>query len=421
MNPTIAIIGAGYVGMQIAVTFAKAGIEVIAYDNDKQRIADLDHGIDKYLESIQYKNYKIKFSDDISSLALATHFIVALPTPINIHMVPDLAALKHATKDLGRVIKKNDVIVFESTVYPGATEELLIPILEQESGLKSGSEFYVGFSPERVVPGDAKHGLEKDVKVISGQNELALQKIKQLYEQTRSIKLYCAPSMKVAESCKLLENIQRDVNIALMNEYASIMGQMGIAMHDVLNAANTKWNFLSFKPGLVGGHCIPLDPYYLIYQANKYGARTNLISTAREVNEQFIHYIADSLLKLLKQQDSVIPSCKVILAGISFKPNVADTRHSLSLKLYTLLEQYGIEVFALDPIANRHDLNLNWVELGDMPVVDAIIITQGHEVFIDAGLNTFTAKLNLHGVLMDLPSIFNNRHSGQGNIIHWSL
>ncbi len=419
MNKTVAVVGAGYVGMQVAVIFAKSGFEVIAYDIDKCRIDELNHGIDKYLELNQCVGLNITFTYEIDLLAIAKNYIVALPTPVNPHLVPDLSALEQAATTLGRIIKKDDVIVFESTVFPGATEELMIPILARESGLKSGCEFYVGYSPERVIPGNVEHGLAKDAKIISAENEPALKRVRELYEQGGFTNLYPVPTMKIAEASKLLENIQRDVNIALMNEYASVMSAMGIPIHDVLTAAKTKWNFLPFKPGLVGGHCIPVDPYYLIYQANKYGVSTNLISSSRQVNEQFIHFIADTLIKLLTNQGIPISRAKVVLAGISFKPNVSDTRHSLSIELCKLLETYDIEVVALDPIANRHDLNLNWVEWEDMPVCDAMILIQEHDFFIKQGLGNLTKKLVKNAVFMDIPGVFANHNDD--SFVYWGL
>jgi len=372
------------------------------------------------MELNQCSGLNIKFTDETTLLSPVKNFIIALPTPVSLHLVPDLSALEQAATMLGGILKKDDVVVFESTVFPGATEELIIPILERESRLKSGYEFYVGYSPERFIPGSVEHGLNMDVKVISAQNEQALTRVKELYEQGGFVRLYSVPSIKIAEACKLLENIQRDVNIALMNEYAAVMSAMDISIHDVLAAAKTKWNFLSFKPGLVGGHCISVDPYYLIYQANKYGVSTNLISTARQVNEQFIHFIADSLIKLLTNQGICIGHAKVVLAGISFKPNVSDTRHSLSIELYKLLESYGIEVFALDPIAWRYGLDLNWVEWEDMPISNAMLFIQDHDFFIEQGLTKLTQKLVKNAVFMDLPGVFSD-HDRCSDFVYWGL
>ncbi len=259
------------------------------------------------------------FTHDSKLLSRANYFIVTISTPVDKNLIPDLSALENATQMIGQIIKKNNVIIFESTVYPGATEERLIPILEQQSGLKSGIDFYVGYSPERIVPGSKDHLLEKETKVISAQNKKALSKIKALY-QNFSIELYEAPTIRVAEASKLLENIQRDVNIALMNEYAQIMYKMNISFHEVMQAATTKWNFIPFKPGLVGGHCISVDPYYLIYQAQQWGARVDLISQARKVNEQFIHFVYDVLVKLLQHQGFSLANAKIIILGMSYKP-----------------------------------------------------------------------------------------------------
>ncbi|WP_133131247.1 nucleotide sugar dehydrogenase [Legionella yabuuchiae] len=417
----VAVIGTGYVGLQLASIFAKANCKVIAFDINEMRIKELSQGIDTACELKNFQNLDIMFTHEINDLKSATHYIAAPPTPINIHFVPDLQALKSVCKLIGSLLTKEDVIVFEPTIYPGATEELLIPILEEQSRLKSGIDFYVGYSPERIVPGDPEYRIETVTKVISGQNKKALNKIKKLYEKAFPVKPYIAPSIKVAEACKLLENIQRDVNIALMNEYAQVMSAMDISIYDVLDAANTKWNFLPFKPGFVGGHCIPLDPYYLIYQAHQYAINPNLIETARQVNEHFVSFILGILLKKMTNQRISFYKAKVALLGISFKPNTTDTRHSLSLDLYKRLKAYSIEVYACDDLADRRNLNLNWIDWKDIRDFNAIVLIQPHQDFLEQPAKQFIRKLTKHGVFIDLPGSFRNQLAHIKDIAYWSL
>lgn len=420
MKKSLAIIGTGYVGMRIGLKFAQSGFHVLAYDKDIKRVEDLKKGIDRRHDVKDFSQYNILFTSDIDSLLAVSSFIITVSTPLDKHLIPDLSSLKDAARTIGAVLKKDDLVVFESTVYPGATEEDLIPILEQQSNLKSGIDFYVAYSPERIVFGDAEYGLDKDIKVISAQNKKALGKIIKLYRYL-SCELHCASSIRVAEASKLLENIQRDVNIALMNEYTQIMNKMDISMQDVLLTAKTKWNFAPYKPGLVGGHCIPMDPYYLIYQANKYKASSELITKARQVNEDLPHYICDSLIKLLSQQGLLTQDAKILLLGISFKPNVADTRHSLSIELYKMLEQYDIEILALDPLVDREKNILNWVDWKDIPQCHGLILIQEHDFFLKIGLKKLCSILKENAVFMDIPGVFADKKDHFENIIYWSL
>lgn len=417
MDACLAIIGSGYVGMQIGMAFAKAGLRVIAFDNDKTRIAELRAGKDRYSSIKNFSKFNITFTNDISLLTAANYFIVTISTPVDEYLIPDLSAITSATKSVGQTIKKDDLIVFESTLFPGATEEILIPILEEQSGLQSGIDFYVGYSPERVVPGSKEYGLDTIVKIISGQNSEALAKVKNLYQLALS-ELYCAPTIKVAEASKILENIQRDVNIALMNEYAQIMNKMDISIHEVLLAANTKWNFLPFKPGLVGGHCISVDPLYLTYQANKYKAKSNLIAQARQINEDFVFYLCDSLIRLLSMQGFSLQASKVGLLGLSFKANVSDTRNSLSIELYKLLEQYGIEMYAIDPLVDHKKLTLNWSDWENSPPLQAVLLAQDHDAFIKQGYKALCSKLLKKGIFMDVPGVFAGQDNGRKDIIY---
>lgn len=420
MKKVIAIVGAGYVGMKIGLALAKAGFKIIAYDINELRIKDLSEGRDTYQELKNFNQYDILFTSNSTALAQSDYFIITISTPIDIHKNPNLTALDSATRTIGKMIKKNSVIIFESTIYPGATDDRFIPILEEESGLKSGVDFYVGYSPERVIPGNNEHPIEQEVKVISGQNKQALEKISALYQHLTT-DLFEAPTIKVAEASKLLENIQRDVNIALMNEYAQIMDKMGISIHDVLRTAYTKWNFIQFKPGFVGGHCIPVDPYYLTHQAKKFRAKTDLISQARDINEHFIHYIHATLIKLLHHQGFEIANAKIAILGISYKANVTDTRHSISLELYELLNQQGAFVWAVDPLANRLNLDLNWSEMTEVENAHAIILTQPHDCFIHLGLKNISQHLIKNGVLMDMTGVFSENPDLRSDMIYWHL
>ncbi len=421
MKRKIAIIGTGFVGLQLVAVFVKTGAGVIAFDTDVELITKLSQekeGGD--CTKHDFTNENIQFTSNPSQLAEATIFFAAVPTPLNPYFVPDLSTLKNASKIIGKVLKKKDLVIFVSTVFPGATEELLIPIMEEECGLQSGRDFFVGYSSDRSVVGDSKHDIDQEVNVVAGENEEVLTKIKKLYEKA-GLKTYCAPSIKIAEASKLIESIQRDLNIALMNEYAQIMEKMNIPIHEVLKAARTKWNFLPFRPGLVGGLGIPVDPYFLIYRANGFGINPNLISISRQINEQFIHFIANSLLRLFNQQKLSAHESKVVICGISYKANVSETRHSLSIKLYKLLEQYGLTLYAFDPCSKRQDLDLNWVNWGDCPNCEAMILVQPHDDFIKVGFNKLCNKLKKHTVFMDIPGIFNEQKNERNDIIYWSL
>jgi len=421
MKKTIAIIGIGYVGLHNAVSISKAGLNVIAYDKEEQRINDLSKGIDKNGEVTDFLNANLVFTSDPHKLLEANYYLISIPTPINERKVPNTFPLKSASKIVATALKKGDVVVLESTVFPGATSEILIPILEQDSGLESGKDFFVGYSSERIVPGDETNNLMNTTKVISGQNKEALDKIKQLYEHDFGWKIHCAPSVEVAESSKLLENIQRDVNIALMNEFAQIMEKMHLSINDVLEASKTKWNFLPFTPGLVGGHCIPEDPYYLIYQANKAGGIHNLITCARQTNEQFFRFIVDVVVKLLTKQDLALRNAKVAVLGISFKANVTDTRHSLSVALYHSLKTIGINAIACDPLSDGTVKDLHWVDLSQLNDCAAIILCQAHNEFKEMGAASFSKKIISKGVFLDIPGVFSGTAGFRDDIAYWSL
>jgi UDP-N-acetyl-D-galactosamine dehydrogenase len=422
MEPIVAIIGTGYVGLISALNFSKLGLKVIAFDINEQRIKELSSGVDSNQEIAKINRKNLVFTSDVSQLREAHYFLISVPTPLNIHQIPDLRALKSAAKLVGGILKKNDVVILESTVFPGATRELLIPILNKKSGLKCGQDFFVGYSSERIVPGDERlTELNTSTKVISGESAQALKKIEKLYRKIPGLKLYCASSLEVAESSKLLENIQRNVNIALMNEFAQIMDKMNISFHDVFEAAKTKSNFIPFTPGLVGGHCIPEDPHYLIYQANKLDCVHNLISCACQVNQQFYQFIMNVAINLLIKQRMPLHSANIAILGMSFKANVNDIRHSLSTNLYYNFKDLGINIIACDPLVTPEKINLNWVSLEDLSECQAIILCQAHKEFKELGAERLAKKLVPNGVLIDIPGAFAESAYFRKDIAYWKL
>jgi UDP-N-acetyl-D-galactosamine dehydrogenase len=422
MEPIVAIIGIGYVGLISALNFSKLGLTVIAFDINEKRIKELSSGIDSNQEIENINSTNILFTNEINQLKEAQYFLISVSTPLNTHQIPDLQALKSAAHLVGTILKKNDVVILESTVFPGATRELLIPILNEHSKLKCGQDFFVGYSSERIVPGD-EHltALNTSTKVISGENVKALKKIEALYKKIPGLKLHCAASLEIAESSKLLENIQRNVNIALMNEFAQIMEKMGISFHDVFEAAKTKWNFLPFTPGLVGGHCIPEDPHYLIYQADKLDCVHNLISCACQVNQQFYQFIINVAVKLLIKQGMSLHNANVAILGMSFKANVNDIRHSLSTNLYHSLKALGINVIACDPLVGSEKIDLNWKSLEELGDCDAIILCKAHKEFSNLGSKQLGKKVALHGVFIDIPGVFARSKDFRKDIVYWTL
>ncbi|WP_133136646.1 nucleotide sugar dehydrogenase [Legionella rowbothamii] len=422
MTQIVAIIGVGYVGLHSALTLSNAGIKVIAFDINQQRINELACGIDQNMEITDVHTKNINFTHDPEQLKEANYYLISVPTPINSHKVPDLHPLKTASKLVASVLKKGDLVILESTVFPGATRELLIPILNKNSGLISGTDFLVGYTSERIVPGDKRlTQLTTSVRVISGQNEEALRKIEQLYQLIPEIKVHSAPSLEIAESSKLLENIQRSVNISLMNEFAQIMDKLNIPFHDVLAAAKTKSNFHPYTPGLVGGHCIPEDPYYLIHQASTSDCIHNLISCACQTNQQFYYFIMNKLTTLLIKQKIVVSDAKIAILGMSFKANVNDIRHSLSINLYDNLKSMGINALACDPLVIHEKIDMDWIDLEELEQCDAIVLCQAHEEFIQFGVQKISDKLVTNGVFIDIPGVYAHSSGLRKDILYWGL
>jgi UDP-N-acetyl-D-galactosamine dehydrogenase len=420
-----AVIGLGYVGLRSALSLSKHGQFVIGFDVNKERLAELAAGVDRNLDisKEQLKDHHIQLTDNKEKLKEANFYIVDIGTPVNNFYIPDMSTLKSVCRDLGSVLKKGDMVVFESTVYPGATEEVFLPLLEQYSGLKNGEDFLVGYSPERIVPGDVNHDINNTEKILAGQNKAALDRMMQAYRHMVDATLVPVSTVKTSEAVKILENIQRDVNIALMNEFAIVMDKMGVNMNEVLEAAATKWNFLPFKPGLVGGHCISVDPYYLIYKARGLHIDTDLISTARKVNENFVNFIIETVTNKIIANYMQCKNLKIAILGLSYKKNVTDVRNSLSFTLYEKLTKIGFDVVSYDPVA--------WVKEAHTPITQttweemsqqqAIIITVDHDEFRNLGLTKITNKLYENGMLFDIPGMFYKCTLPRKDISYWSV
>ncbi len=407
MNPSIAIIGLGYVGFPLAVEFGKI-YPTLGFDIDASRIDELKSGVDRTQEvnAAQLAESKnLRFSSQVSDLASCNTFIVTVPTPIDHFKKPDLSPLLKASEMIGKVLKKGDVVIYESTVYPGCTEEDCVPVLEKHSGLVFNQDFFCGYSPERINPGDKVNTLTKIKKVTSGSTPEIAEWVDQLYKSIIVAGTHKASSLKVAEASKAIENAQRDVNISFVNELSLIFDRMGIDTTEVLEAAGTKWNFLNFKPGLVGGHCIGVDPYYLLHKSESLGYYPQVILSGRRVNDNMGIFVANKLVKLLIQKGKKIGGAKTLMLGITFKENCPDIRNSRVVDIYKELVDFGMEVDVYDPWANakevKHEHGISLVsELGQ--AYDAIVLTVAHREFLDLAFGELKAK---DGVLFDIKSI----------------
>jgi UDP-N-acetyl-D-galactosamine dehydrogenase len=406
-NYKIAIIGLGYVGLPLAVAFGERH-QVVGFDIHSERIANLKKGVDTTLQctSQEIANaHQLVFTDDLTQIKDCTIFIITVPTPVTKDKQPDLRLLLTASKMVGGVIKKGDIIIYESTVYPGCTEEDCVPVLEAYSGLKYNQEFYCGYSPERINPGDKVHTLTKIIKVTSGSTPEVASIVDNLYASIITAGTHKASSMKVAEASKSIENAQRDINISFVNELALIFDKMDIDTHEVLAAAATKWNFLPFKPGLVGGHCIGVDPYYLAHKATSLGYHPQVILSGRHVNDQMSTFVTEKVIKLLVQNNFKVQGAKVLLLGVTFKENCPDIRNSQTFEIYTALKKLGADVFAFDPFANgkevldAHQINL----VTSLETYDAIVLTVAHDFF--KSLNYASLKSSPNSVIYDTKAI----------------
>jgi UDP-N-acetyl-D-glucosamine/UDP-N-acetyl-D-galactosamine dehydrogenase len=420
---TLAVIGLGYVGLPIALEFARK-IKVIGFDINKARVEMMRDNIDPSgeLESSAFEGCNITFTDELDVLREAQFFIVAVPTPIDEHAMPDLKPLLGASTTVGKVLKPGDYVVYESTVYPGCTEEDCIPILEQLSGLKFGPDFKVGYSPERINPGDKEHTLAKIVKVVSGCDEESLENIAKTYELVVEAGIHRASSIKVAEAAKIIENTQRDVNIALMNELSLIFDRMKINTYEVLEAAGTKWNFLKFSPGLVGGHCIGVDPYYLTYKAKELGYDARVILSGRTTNDNMGAYIAKKTVQLMVKQGKDISMSKVLVMGATFKENVEDIRNSKVADVINELKGFSVNVDVIDQFADsrelEHEYGFGLVEEAARDY-DAVIVAVNHQPFAHLDQSYFESITKDKAVFIDVKGIYRDKINSK--LTYWSL
>ncbi len=426
----ISVIGLGYVGMPIAVAFAKK-VNVIGFDLNEKKIDLYKNGIDPTNEvgNEEIKKTTVEFTSDESKIKEAKFHIVAVPTPINSDKTPDLSPVEGASTIVGRNLTKGSIVVYESTVYPGVTEDICVPILEKESGLKCGIDFKTGYSPERINPGDKINTLEKIIKIVSGMDEESLNEISKVYELVIEAGVHKAGSIKVAEAAKVVENSQRDINIAFMNELAMVFDRMEIDTKEVVGAMNTKWNALGFTPGLVGGHCIGVDPYYFVYEAEKLGYHSQIILSGRKINDGMGKFVADAIIKKLILANKVVRQAKVVILGLTFKENTPDTRNSKVVDIIDSLRDYGIEPIIVDPEADaeeaKHEYNIDLVDIKDVKNADCIVLTVAHDIFkqmswdeIDSLYGDFE---NNDKILIDVKSILDRKEIEEQGYSYWRL
>ena len=403
----IAVIGLGYVGLPVAAAFARAGVPVTGFDIDQRRITELCefHDRTNEVETADLRHASLSFTHDVNVLASSNFFIVTVPTPIDEARQPDLGAMFAASRTVGKVLKKGDIVVYESTVYPGAVEDECVPLLEKASGLKAGSDFKVGYSPERINPGDKQHRFETIMKVVSAQDAATLDIVADVYGSVVTAGIHRAPSIKVAEAAKVIENTQRDLNIAFMNELSLIFQALNIDTGDVLAAARTKWNFMPFQPGLVGGHCIGVDPYYLTYRAEKAGYHPEVILAGRRINDGMGQRIARECIRgLLRRKGG---AGVVTVLGLTFKEDVPDTRNSRVVDIIRELESFGLQVQVSDPMADpadaMHEYGVKLIDSDSLQPADAIIVAVAHKAYVDAGWPMIQKLLkNGDGLVLDV-------------------
>ena len=425
----LSLVGLGYVGMPIAVAFARK-IKVVGFDLNEKKIELYKSGIDPTNEvgNDVIKNTKVDFTADPSKLKEAKFHIVAVPTPVNDDHTPDLTPVEGASRILGQNLTKGSVVVFESTVYPGVTEDICVPILEKESGLKCGVDFKIGYSPERINPGDKVHRLETITKIVSGMDEETLDTVAKVYELVVEAGVYRADSIKVAEAAKVIENSQRDINIAFMNELSIIFNKMGIDTKSVLEAAGTKWNFLKFQPGLVGGHCIGVDPYYLTYKAEELGYHSQIILSGRRITDDMGKYVAESMVNNLIKADIPVKGAKVAILGFTFKENCPDTRNTKVIDIYKELGEYGITPIVVDPAADVDEAKrLYGITFDTMDAVknmDAVIVAVAHKEFLSLDkekISAFFDPNHSKKVFMDIKGLFDRKEYLTEDYIYWRL
>lgn len=424
----IAIVGLGYVGLPLAVAFSKH-FNVFGFDTNKDKINIYLSGIDPTGEVgnkiLQSSN--IMFTSDENILKQANFIIVAVPTPINGDKTPNLDPVKSATKIIGRNIKMNSIVVFESTVYPGVTEDICAKIIEEESGFNVGEHFKIAYSPERINPGDKVHRLHNIKKIVAGMDNDTLDIVANLYNKIIDVGVYRAPSIKVAEAAKLVENAQRDINIAFMNELAMVFDRMDIETNEVIRAMNTKWNALGFKPGLVGGHCIGVDPYYFIYKAEALGYNSQIIAAGRRINDGMSEFVVQAIIKEIIRTKIDISKAKIYLMGMTFKEDCPDTRNSRAIDVYKLLDEYGLNLFVVDPVANKDEMYAHYgielISMDDVKDADCVVFLVGHKNFREldiADLDRIFKKNNFK-IIIDIKSIYDANYLRKKGYIYWSL
>ena len=425
----LSLVGLGYVGMPIAVAFARK-IKVVGFDLNEKKIDLYKSGIDPTNEvgNDVIKNTTVEFTADPKKLREAKFHIVAVPTPVNDDHTPDLTPVEGASRILGKNLTKGSVVVFESTVYPGVTEDICVPILEQESGLKCGVDFKIGYSPERINPGDKVHRLETIVKIVSGMDQETLDTVAKVYELVVEAGVYRAQSIKVAEAAKVIENSQRDINIAFMNELSIIFNKMGIDTKSVLEAAGTKWNFLKFYPGLVGGHCIGVDPYYLTYKAEELGYHSQIILSGRRINDDMGKYVAESMVKNLIKADIPVKGAKVAILGFTFKENCPDTRNTKVIDIYKELGEYGITPIVVDPAADADEAKrlygITFETMDAVKDMDAVIVAVAHTQFLNlkkSDIGGFFYPVHKKKVFMDIKGLFDREEYLTEDYLYWRL
>ena len=427
----LSLVGLGYVGMPIAIEFAKRGVKVIGFDLNAAKIETYKSGIDPTHEvgDEAIQNTTVEFTADETRLGEAKFHIVAVPTPVNDDHTPDLTPVEGASQILGRNLTKGSIVVFESTVYPGVTEDVCVPILEKESGLKCGVDFKIGYSPERINPGDKVHRLSTITKIVSGMDEETLENVAKVYEIVVDAGVHRAESIKVAEAAKVIENSQRDINIAFMNELSIIFNKMGIDTLSVLKAAGTKWNFLNFRPGLVGGHCIGVDPYYLTYKAEELGYHSQIILSGRRINDDMGKYVAEQVVKKLIAAGAPVRDAKVGILGFTFKENCPDTRNTKIIDIVKELNEYGIQPLIADPYADAAEAErlygVSFCDVDDIRECDAVILAVAHSAFAELTMaqidGMFKSVGNEKKVLADIKGLLERIRYEAAGYRYWRL
>lgn len=426
----LSLVGLGYVGMPIAVAFSKK-LNVIGFDLNKNKIELYKKGIDptKEIGDEGIAACKVDFTSDPARLREAKFHIVAVPTPVNSDHTPDLTPVEGASRILGQNLTKGSIVVFESTVYPGVTEDICVPILEKESGLKCGVDFKIGYSPERINPGDKVHRLETITKIVSGMDDETLDTVARVYELVVKAGVHRAESIKVAEAAKVIENSQRDINIAFMNELSIIFNKMGIDTKSVLEAAGTKWNFLKFAPGLVGGHCIGVDPYYLTYKAEEIGYHSQVILAGRRINDSMGKYVAENLVKNLIKADCQVKEARVAILGFTFKENCPDTRNTRVIDIYNELAEYGIKPMVADPVADadeaKREYGIDFTDISEIKDADALILAVAHDSFKTMEMSDFEKFFkntdNSRKVMIDVKGLLDRKAFESAGYNYWRL